>query len=78
LNQAGFPGGIKSADLVENKELGITISAVLPYSATVAEENNRRRLVAQTKPRDIFSLALSGIVELLLDDPREEVTKNAG
>lgn len=76
LNQAGVPGGIKSADLVENKELGMTISAVLPYSTAVAEENNRRRLVARTRPRDIFSLALSNMAEFMFD--QREVGKNAG
>jgi len=76
LNQAGVPGGIKSADLVENNELGMTVSAVLPYSTAVAEENNRRRLVARTRPRDIFSLALSNMAEFMLD--QREVGKNAG
>ncbi|HBX23566.1 MAG TPA: hypothetical protein DEF34_08055 [Desulfotomaculum sp.] len=65
LNQSGVPGGIRAADLVDNRELGITVNAILPYSTAVAEENNRRRLVAQTRPRDVFSQAILGLADTI-------------
>lgn len=65
LNQAGVPGGIRPADLVDNKQLGITINAVLPYSVGVSEENNRRRLIVNSKPRDPFSQAVRALAEEL-------------
>ena len=56
LNQAGIPGGIRPGDL-EGKS-GMNITGVLPYSVAVAESNNRRQLVAHTRPGDQFTRAM--------------------
>jgi cellulose biosynthesis protein BcsQ len=56
LNQAGIPGGIRPGDL-EGKP-GMRITGVLPYSVAVAESNNRRQLVAHTRPGDQFTRAM--------------------
>lgn len=62
LNQAGMPGGIRPGD-VESK-LGFDLAGMLPYSVAVAEANNRRQLVVQTRQKDDFTRAL----QLLADD----------
>ena len=61
LNQAGIPGGIRPGDL-EGKS-GMNIAGVLPYSVAVAESNNRRQLVAHTRPGDQFTRAMQLLVE---------------
>ncbi|SFH34273.1 MinD-like ATPase involved in chromosome partitioning or flagellar assembly [Desulfotomaculum arcticum] len=66
LNQSAIPGGIRSADLLNNKELDIGIAAVLPYSVNVNEENNRRKLICHSKPKDQFSQAINELVSELI------------
>lgn len=63
LNQTGIPGGIRTADLINNKSLGLIINHALPYSIAVSEANNRRELVVIEKPKDEFSVALRKLVE---------------
>jgi len=63
LNQAGIPGGIRPGDL-EGKS-GMNIAGVLPYSVAVAESNNRRQLVAHTRPGDQFTRAMRLLAETI-------------
>ena len=56
LNQAGIPGGIRPGDL--EGRTGAVITGILPYSAGVAEANNRRQLVVSARPRDDFTRAM--------------------
>ncbi|MHB8156832.1 MAG: ATPase, T2SS/T4P/T4SS family [Desulfocucumaceae bacterium] len=56
LNQAGIPGGIRAGD-IENIP-GMKIIGTIPYSAAVAEENNKRQMAVLAKPKDDFSRAL--------------------
>ncbi|NTW06029.1 MAG: AAA family ATPase [Peptococcaceae bacterium] len=59
LNKAGMPGGIRLADLENNKEFNI--SEVLPYSINVIENNNRRQLISRHNQRDYYVKSLQAL-----------------
>lgn len=65
LNQAGIPGGIKTTDLTNTMQSGLNISYSLPYSVNVQEANNKRELIAITKPKDDFSMEIRNLVKKL-------------
>lgn len=62
LNQAGMPGGIRQADILNKKQSDIDVDFVLPYSEYVHEANNKRMLITLSKPKDNFSQALREVI----------------
>ncbi len=65
LNQAGLPGGIRTADLSNPGRSGLVIHHALPYSIHVQEANNKRELIALSRPKDEFADELRSLIKKL-------------